>query len=125
MLMRFAIVGDLHIVTLSRRNLLGLLAKLDDPQSLRTLTKLESSGLHLVVHAESDEEHYSSRPEGPPGPMIDRTEQQLIINRFRTFIQKLLDHAQWFGSALELDVREIEGPELEEEARKLMEDSKT
>lgn len=77
--MRFAIVDNAYIVTLSRRNLLGLLAKLDDPTSHRTLVKDEAGGLRLVVHAEEDAEHYQGRPEGGPGPMVERTERAIAI----------------------------------------------
>lgn len=64
------------MITLSRRNLQGLLAKLDDPTSLRTLLKIEK-GVRLYVEAEEDEEHYRDRPEGPPGPMAERTEKAI------------------------------------------------
>ncbi len=70
-------------VTLSRRNLLALLHKLELPGSARTLinddcwlngeqTPLGALELHL--HCEEDDEHYGKRP-GPPGPMHPATEQ--------------------------------------------------
>lgn len=73
--MRMRIDGSVVTVALSRRNLLVLLAKLDDPLSLRTLIKREDDGL-LTVTAEEDQVHYN-RPEGGPGPMHPRTELAL------------------------------------------------
>ena len=59
-------------VTLSRRNLLTLLAKLDEPTSMRTLyRKFHDSSSFLVVQAEEDEEHYKDRT---PGPVSEITE---------------------------------------------------
>ena len=49
-----------RIVELTRRNLVTLLAKLDDPESVRTLMKDGWS-----VMAVEDEEHYFDRPHGP------------------------------------------------------------
>lgn len=49
------------VVELSRRNLLSLLAKLDDPLSVRTLIDGDN---RLAVRAVPDEEHYSDRPPG-------------------------------------------------------------
>lgn len=61
-------------VTLSRRNLLALLQKLDMEGSARTLTSDHCPpGLELVVRAEDDQEHYSDRVE-PPGPIHPSTE---------------------------------------------------
>ena len=63
-------------VTLSRRNLLALLAKLDTEGSERTLLKREEplgEQWTLVVIAEEDGEHYDGRAE-PPGPMHQVTE---------------------------------------------------
>lgn len=59
-------------VTLSRRNLLTLLAKLDGhpPNSGMTI----SSG-ELTVIAEEDETHYANRP--PAGPMHPDTEDAI------------------------------------------------
>jgi hypothetical protein len=68
------------VVTLSRRNLLALLHKLDMPLSLRTLASYDSyvdgaavSNVLLVLRCENDEEHYSKRP-ARPGPMHPETE---------------------------------------------------
>ena len=63
------------IVTLSRRNLLTLLAKLDIAHSQRTIS-MEGS-VTLVVRAELDEHHYSIRP--PPGEMHPETEERLEL----------------------------------------------
>lgn len=52
---------------LSRRNLETLLAKLDDPASVRTLTKQEDAvdGDEVIqVSAVEDDAHYSSRAPG-------------------------------------------------------------
>jgi hypothetical protein len=57
-------------ITLSRRNLLTLLHKLEMPGSSCTIVKPGG----FVVHAEPDEVHYKDRPEGP-GPMHPETEQ--------------------------------------------------
>ena len=46
-------------IELTRRNLVILLAKLDDPNSFRTLSK---DG--WAVKAVEDDEHYSDRPHG-------------------------------------------------------------
>lgn len=59
--------GEIVGVKLSERNLLALLAKLDQPESLRTLTK----GWFFVT-AESDADHYP--PDYVPGPMTPETE---------------------------------------------------
>jgi hypothetical protein len=63
------------VITLSQRNLLALLAKLAGfpPGSACTITFPGDDGPSLVVHAESDEEHYASRP-APPGQMHPETE---------------------------------------------------
>lgn len=49
---------------LTRHNLSVLLAKLDDPLSARTLTKVGKTGEYLVVKAVEDEEHYADRAPG-------------------------------------------------------------
>jgi len=50
-------------ITLSRRNLLTLLSKLERPESLRTIVRGT-----VVVTAEEDEEHYGERVPGPMHP---------------------------------------------------------
>lgn len=61
-------------VTLSRRNLLTLLHKLDMPGSARQIENNDCwedgeqtpyPGTTLVLRCEDDEEHYGSRPSGP------------------------------------------------------------
>lgn len=53
-------------ITLSRRNVLALLHKLDMPGSARTLVKEEENGDRLILQVEDDQEHYAARPEGAP-----------------------------------------------------------
>ena len=67
-------------VTLSRRNLLALLQKLDMPGSRRTIynTDVEIDGVYapgfvFLISAEDDGEHYAQRLD-PPGPMHPQTE---------------------------------------------------
>jgi hypothetical protein len=67
------------MVTLSRRNLLTLLAKLDGHPSNSACTILLTGGgegPELLVRAEDNDAHYQSRPE-PPGSMHPDTEAQL------------------------------------------------
>lgn len=52
---------------LTRRNLLTLLEKLDDPESARTLSKDSDPGeplCRIFVRAVEDAEHYAERPAG-------------------------------------------------------------
>jgi hypothetical protein len=58
------------IITLSKRNLLSLLHKLEMPGSHCTIVKPDGT----IVVVESDEVHYADRPEGSPGPMHPDTE---------------------------------------------------
>jgi len=53
--------GDPPVVELTRRNLVSLLAKLDDPLSYRTLVDGEHK---IAVRAVEDDEHYDERPPG-------------------------------------------------------------
>ena len=66
------------VITLSQRNLLTLLAKLEGfpPRSACTITFPGDDGPSLVVHAESDEEHYATRT-APPGRMHPDTEARV------------------------------------------------
>lgn len=81
--MRFDLGPGRVMVTLSRRNLLALLVKLDQPGSVRTLVSLngydengdETLDTVLVVRAEQAEAHYADRPQ--PGPLHPATEQAL------------------------------------------------
>jgi hypothetical protein len=68
------------LVTLSRRNLLALLAKLEQPSSWRTLVSGDvhrdgqmADDVKVVVRSEPDELHYHPDRE-PPGPMMPATE---------------------------------------------------
>lgn len=61
------------MLVLSERNLLGLLAKVYDPLSHRTLERFSDDGsMKFVVKAEPNAEHYIGRA---PGPMHPRTER--------------------------------------------------
>lgn len=52
-------------IELTRRNLLALLEKLDDPLSERTLVKSDDEGTcNAFVTAVEDDEHYSDRAPG-------------------------------------------------------------
>jgi hypothetical protein len=52
---------EIPVVELTRRNLIALLAKLDDPLSARTLVDPEHK---IAVTAVPDEEHYRERAPG-------------------------------------------------------------
>lgn len=53
------------VLELTRRNLETLLEKLDDPDSARTLSRVqEGGGGVLTVVAVENEEHYGDRPPG-------------------------------------------------------------
>lgn len=54
----------LTTVTLSKRNLLALLHKVDDPASAKIIYRRLENGQVLVVQAEPDEEHYGERTPG-------------------------------------------------------------
>lgn len=64
--------GRTTTITLSRRNLLAGLHKLDMPGSARTIWRRMDDGSLLVFRVEDDAEHYD-RPE-PPGAMHPETE---------------------------------------------------
>lgn len=71
------------VVTLSRRNLLTLLAKLDGhpPSSACTIVLPGGGeGPELVVRAEDDHAHYQKRRE-PPGSMHPDTEARMAAGR--------------------------------------------
>lgn len=58
--------GSVIQVELTRRNLETLLAKLDDPTSMKTIYKTADDGQGTVfVSAVENEKHYSDRPAGP------------------------------------------------------------
>ena len=52
---------QIQVVELTRRNLVALLEKLDDPNSHCTL--IDPDG-HIAVRAVPDEAHYANRPPG-------------------------------------------------------------
>lgn len=59
-------------VTLSRRNLESLLAKLDRPgEATRTLMRMTEDGIILTIVAEEDEQHYGDRKPGNMGQDIE------------------------------------------------------
>jgi hypothetical protein len=69
------------VVTLSRRNLLSLLHKLEMRGSRRTIANndayvdgVAAAGLLLVLQAEDDESHYGARI-APPGPVHPATQR--------------------------------------------------
>jgi hypothetical protein len=75
--------GAIVVVTLSRRNLLALLHKLEMPGSARMLTNGDCyvdgepvSDHVLILRVEEDDEHYAKRPE-PAGPVHPATERFL------------------------------------------------
>jgi hypothetical protein len=84
---RLELTPGVVTVTLSRRNLLALLQKLDWPDSARTITNgdcyrdgLPVDNVLLVLRGEDDDEHYARRQE-PPGPMHPLTEVFIVEHR--------------------------------------------
>lgn len=79
--MNATIDGTIVTITLSRRNLLALLQKVDLPpgESHCMLVRVCDSGQRVVVRAEPDDVHYTNRP---PGAMRDDAEQ--FIERHET-----------------------------------------
>lgn len=80
---RLELEGPAVVVTLSRRNLLALLHKLDWPPSVRTLVNGDCyrdgqpvDDVLLVLRCEDDAEHYARRPD-PPGRMHPYTEASI------------------------------------------------
>lgn len=61
-------LGNFPVLELTRRNLEGLLAKLGDPDSARTLVDPDHK---IAVRAVPDEEHYKNRA---PGEMLTNGE---------------------------------------------------
>jgi hypothetical protein len=90
--------GRRVVVTLSRRNLLALLHKIDMPGSARQIKNNDcyEDGIQtpyycgeevtiglpttLVLRSEDDDEHYAARP-APPGPMHPATEAFIAAGR--------------------------------------------
>lgn len=86
--MRLDISPAAVIVTLSKRNLLALLQKVDDPLSNRMLVSgyvyLQGGlfdGVELVIRCEPDSQHYAERES--PGPMHPSA-QMFIARQTRT-----------------------------------------
>lgn len=77
--MKLDIEDRLVRVTLSKRNLLSLLTKLDMQGSHRTIFTLDNPHAVLVVTAETDEQHYGDR-EYPPGEMHPQTEADIAVS---------------------------------------------
>lgn len=73
------------IVTLSRRNLLTLLSKLDWAESQKTIVRLNGDGtVLLVVRAEEDADAYQNRPAGQMHPDTEKflkENKEAIIKR--------------------------------------------
>lgn len=69
-------------VTLSRRNLLALLHKLEMAGSHRMIGKELANGLTLTIKAEEDEESYQERE---PGRMHPETEKFILKNGMEAF----------------------------------------
>lgn len=65
--------GHTVAVTLSRRNLEALLLKLEDPESMKTIS-IHEDGYYLTVEAEENDTHYADRP---AGLMRVKEEQQI------------------------------------------------
>ncbi|MBO0676743.1 hypothetical protein JRC04_04625 [Mycolicibacterium sp. S2-37] len=77
----------LNLVELTRRNLLTLLNKLDDPNSLRTLIDGEDL---VAVRAVEDIEHYSDRPAGAAMhvPEWQRPPSIQLLHDFQDYLQR-------------------------------------
>lgn len=72
----FSVTPNRMIVTLSRRNLLTLLHRLDVPGEIQGRDSyLDGAPINftVVLRAEEDEPHYARRPE-PAGPVTDHTD---------------------------------------------------
>jgi hypothetical protein len=87
--MKLEIDGFQTRVTLSRRNLKTLLAKLDGfpKDSACVITKTDDGDHYLIVRAEEDEVHYGKRGYGP-GPMHPTTERR-IESAFAIKVKKM------------------------------------
>lgn len=92
-------------VTLSRKNLLAGLHKLDMPGSARTII---SGDDRLILKFETDAEHYADRPTGPAGAMHPDTEKfiaavQEDANPFIIDTRPIIGHCSECGEAREDD----------------------
>lgn len=83
--MRLDISDSRLVLTLSRRNLLALLHKLDWPESAREISGGDSYfdgvpiAFRFAVRCEDDAEHYAKRPEAP-GLMHPESEKFISDN---------------------------------------------
>ncbi len=75
-------------ITLSKRNLLALLGKVDDPHSHKTIV-IFNNNCALTVVAEPDDLHYRDRRRGTGGRMVDGTETFIAANQSRNFHKEL------------------------------------
>ena len=60
------------MVWLSERNVLALLAMLQDPSRQHWLGRHVEAGIRLIVIPQSDEEHYRGRPAGAMSTSIEQ-----------------------------------------------------
>lgn len=68
-------VGGSFVLALSRRNLLALTSKLDQPESQRTIfkdIKFNGAEWRVIVVGEDDDKHYGDKP---AGEMSEATEE--------------------------------------------------
>lgn len=76
--MELVVTGQKIEVVLSERNLLSLLVKLYQPESLRTLERWSADFQHILsMRVETDKEHYGDRKPGPRSPETERIVQAL------------------------------------------------
>lgn len=83
------------VVTLSKRNLLALLHKVDDPNSARTIesynaydedgNQMTMGDSYFAVVAEPDADHYADRKPFEVGTMHPATEDFIQTNKGTTF----------------------------------------
>jgi len=89
------------VVTLSRRNVLALLRKLERDEeegmeAVRTLMRNQGDGLFLAVVIEPDEVHYADREAGEMGSDIEAK----LVNYTRAEVDALIQAASDHGEAL-------------------------
>lgn len=86
-------------ITVSRRNVLALLAKLHDSHSARTLFQ-NGPRASVKLIAEDNETHYNGRPAGERGLSVDAS---LVLQIATDLIEQVADGLEddYFGSALD------------------------
>lgn len=89
------------VVTLSRRNVLSLLHKMERPdptegEAIRTLMRNQGDGLFLAVVIEPDKDHYEDREPGDMGADIEAK----LANYTRAEVDALIQAASDHGEAL-------------------------